>query len=236
MSTTFSIDDTVFSLFPELQVAVVVARGVTNNGSPTELRLDLDHEQHLARQFFSAQLVGDHPNITAWRSAYRLFGVGSRYRSSVEALARRVAKGGSIPTINPLVDSYNLVSLKYLVPAGGEDLNRVQGGIRLTIATGNESFIALGSDTEDPPEAGEVIYADDQGCLCRRMNWREAERTKLTSTTRNALLVLEGLPPITPLEMKEAAHALHDHIHTYGGGDIQLWLVNRLVPTITFTL
>ena len=42
--------------------------------------------------------------------------------SSVEALVRRAGKGGEPVSISPVVDFYNAISLKYLVPAGGFDI------------------------------------------------------------------------------------------------------------------
>lgn len=37
------------------------------------------------------------------------------------------------------------------------------------------------------------MYKDDAGVLCRRWNWREADRTKLEKTTTRAILVCEDL-------------------------------------------
>lgn len=67
-------------------------------------------------------------------------------RCSIEALLKRISKGGQIGTINPLVDIYNGVSLKYGVPVGGEDMDKFVGDNRLTVAAGDEEFITLGSD------------------------------------------------------------------------------------------
>jgi DNA/RNA-binding domain of Phe-tRNA-synthetase-like protein len=43
-----------------------------------------------------------------------------------------------------------------------------------------------------------VIYRDDVGAICRCWNWREADRTKLTAQTRDAVLVVEALPEHPP--------------------------------------
>ena len=122
------------------------------------------------------------------------FGAKSEYRSSVENLYRLVLKGNELRNINPLVDIYNYISLKYMLPVGGEDIDSLSGDLKLTVAGENEiSGLLLGElELRDIP-AGEVLYKDDKGMVCRRWNWKEAERTKLTDDTKRAVLVIEGL-------------------------------------------
>ncbi|MGE5334384.1 MAG: B3/4 domain-containing protein [Nitrososphaerota archaeon] len=162
--------------------------------------------------------IATHPAIAPWRDAYRRFGVKpSKYRSSVESLVRS-ALAQSVHTVNPLVDLYNAVSLAHLLPCGGEDLDATQGDIFLTRADGGEQFTPLGTTQEQPARAGEVIYRDALGALCRCWNWREAERTKLTSVTRNAFLCIEALQPMTERHVRAACEELASHIRTTLGG------------------
>lgn len=232
----FTIHHSIFDRFPDLQIVALIVRGIDNSGSDPAIQDQQALEQNFTRGVFSVETLSSHPNIAVWRKAYTLFGAGSHYRSSVEALVRRTMKGETLPTINKLVDLYNIASLKYLVPIGGEDLNSIKGGVQLKRATGMEPFVPLGETDNDAPEAGEIIYADDAGCLCRRFNWREADRTKLTEHTKNALLTIEGLPPVGEIEVKEAASALQALITRFCGGTSELFLLNHTIPSITFTI
>ena len=161
--------------------------------------------------------------IVDWREAYRAFGMKpSSYRSSIESLLRRVLQGKELPSISPIVDLYNVVSLRHLIPAGAVDLDAVQGGVELTIANGNERFIRLGSTTPEPIQAGEVIYRDDEDVLCRAWNYRESSKSQITPTTRNTCLFLEGLAS-TSKELLELAQAdLHQLLQEHCGGRYQL--------------
>ena len=85
-----------------------------------------------------------------------------------------MSKGGEIGPINPLVDIYNGLSLKYGIPVGGEDIDKFEGNVRLTLASGDEEFMTLGSEKSEPPSPGEIVYKDDAGAICRCFNWREA--------------------------------------------------------------
>ena len=110
----------------------------------------------------------------------------------------RVLKGQPLPRINVLVDLYNAVSVRHVVPLGGEDADRLEGPLRLTITTGGEPFDPRGDGTDvETLDAGEVVWRDDRGVTCRRWNWRQGRRTQLTEHTTRAFFVfdrLDGLP------------------------------------------
>jgi DNA/RNA-binding domain of Phe-tRNA-synthetase-like protein len=81
--------------------------------------------------------------IAVWREAFRKFKTRKGARASIEALLKRVQNGGRIGNINPLVDIYNSISLKYGLPCGGEDMDTFSGDLRLTTADGSEPFVPL---------------------------------------------------------------------------------------------
>nr|WP_081468068.1 phenylalanine--tRNA ligase beta subunit-related protein [Thermovirga lienii] len=122
-------------------------------------------------------------------------------------MLKRISKGEHIGTINPLVDIYNSISLRYALPCGGEDIDKFVGDIRLTTASGNERFVPLGSNENLPPYEGEVIYKDDEGAIVRCWNWRESGRTMLTEETTNAFLCIEL---VDTSRLKEFENALKD--------------------------
>ena len=155
------------------------------------------------------------PHVAAWREAYRAFGAKpQRTAPSVDALWTR-ARAGGLPRVNWLVDLYNAVSVRHVLPVGGEDLARFTGPIRLIRATGDEPFdtVANGAPLVEHPAPGEVVWADDLGVTCRRWNWRQGTRTRLTASSTDALFLLERLDPL-PLEaLDAAADALIDAVH-----------------------
>jgi DNA/RNA-binding domain of Phe-tRNA-synthetase-like protein len=134
------------------------------------------------------------PQVAEWREAFRSFGAKpQRTRPSVEALLRRVETG--LPRIDRITDAYNAVSIARLLPVGGEDLARYEGPARLVRATGDEDFdtTADGQPAMEHPEPGEVVWRDDRGVTCRRWNWRQCVRTRITHSTTTAMFVLDGL-------------------------------------------
>jgi DNA/RNA-binding domain of Phe-tRNA-synthetase-like protein len=190
--------------FPGYRAGVVAASGLVNGPSvPLELAF--------------APL--DHPHLVAWREAFRAFGAKpKRYFCSAEALIRRA---DDFPLINRLVDLYNAVSVRWAVPVGGEDIDRVVGAARLVFATGSEPF-----DGGDPPKPGEVVWADDAGVTCRRWNWRQGARTRLELGTTRAYFLFDALPELDDEALAGAMDELSSALRT-GWPDVPLrsWVV-----------
>lgn len=211
----------IFDVFDRPVVGVIDCRGVDNRVDFVEIQnLLRDAEAEIRRVFSRFESHGRHPHIAAWRTAYKKFGSDPhQHRCSAESLVRRVLKGDSIPHINKLVDLYNYISLKYVIPVGGEDTDAIRGTLRLAFADGTEQFIRLNGTENEPPEKGEVVYKDDEGVLCRRWNWREADRTKLTPDTTNAIIVLDALVPVERAHMERATRELADLIRQFCGGE-----------------
>ena len=148
-------------------------------------------------------------------------------------MTKRIIKGHVPSAINPLVDAYNTVSLKYLLPVGGEDLDQTLGDVVLTVAGEAEKPIHLLGEAEArPPDVGEVIYKDDNGAICRRWNWKEAERTKLTEHTRRAVLVIEAIPPIETALLQQALTDLEALVQTALHAQTRSAILNQAQPSL----
>ncbi|HCI1030679.1 TPA: hypothetical protein NOA82_000287, partial [Enterococcus faecium] len=116
-----------------------------------------------------------------------------------------------------LVDIYNSISLSFGVPCGGEDIEKIAGNLHLGKAQGGESFLPLGADSDAPALPEEIIYYDEQGAICRCLNWREAQRTMLTEETQAAVLVIESINAEQAARGAQAIEALKEKIdQTFG--------------------
>jgi len=212
----------IFEVFDCPVIGMIGCRGIDNSGDSGEIQSLLrDVEKETRLMFSQFESAGQHPHIAAWNTAYRKFGSDPhQYRCSAESFVRRVLKGDSVPHINTLVDIYNYISLKYVIPVGGEDSDAIRGDLRLAFADGTEQFIRLNHTENEPPSKGEVVYKDGEGIICRRWNWREADRTKLTSDTRNAIIVLDALAPVDRVVIESAGGELCALIKHYCGGEV----------------
>jgi DNA/RNA-binding domain of Phe-tRNA-synthetase-like protein len=193
MNVGVHVSPQITAAWPAYEVAVVLADGIRNGPSDQASERLLAAAEQAARES-GLERAADDPRIAAWRRVFSEFGSKpSRYPCSAESLLARVLKGGELPRINALVDTYNAISLRHVIPVGGEDLDQLEGDLRLVRA-----------------EDGEVVWRDDAGVTCRRWNWRQEPRTQLTEATTRAFFVFDQIPPQGALDA--AVHELIEHL------------------------
>jgi lysyl-tRNA synthetase class 2 len=231
----FRVDYKIFDKFPQLIIGIIIAKNIDNTGESEEISKRMKRTLEGIREDMSLEMITKHPKMTVWQDAYRLFGAKDK-TCSVENLYRMILEGKDIRHINKLVDIYNFASIDNMVPIGGDDLGKVDGDIMLTFAKGDEKFIELGKSEEVNPKAGEVIYRDRKEVLCRRWNWRECEKTKITESTRNVALVIEGLPPTDKDEIVDIMGAMATFIENECGGDVIRYNISASNPEIEINL
>jgi DNA/RNA-binding domain of Phe-tRNA-synthetase-like protein len=190
----FAYDEAVAERYPTIRAGVIHATGLTNGPSPSKLLEEYRAEQRAASERLNATAIADLPSIRAWRRAFARFGAKpTQHRNAAEAVLRRLAKHGDIPTINTLVDIGNLVSIRYAMPIAVFDRANVAGPTTVRFATGTESFTNLGSTDIVHPDPGEVVFADSRGIVsARRWCWRQSAQSATGATTVEALIVVEG--------------------------------------------
>ena len=219
----------IFKMFIGLNLGVIIAKQIDNTGSADEIIELIREREKEIRENYNTETLSQEPKIESWRKAYSAFGAKpKKYKSSVESLYRMILKGVDLRPINKIVDIYNYISVKHMVPAGGDDAAKVDGDIVLRFAGGDERFTALNSDETETAKEGEVIYSDDKEVLCRRWNWRECDKTKMTEETRDVVLVVEGLPPVTREELNAALDDLSQMIDEYCGGEIRIAVLDEV--------
>ena len=114
----FKISNVLFEKFPKLQIAVLKVTDLKNNLSNPQIISKLRDVENQIREKYSSDSLSNLSQIKTWREAYSSFGAKpKKYKSSIEALLRRVLAGEEIPSINPLVDTYNYISLKIVKSA-----------------------------------------------------------------------------------------------------------------------
>ena len=166
--------------------------------------------------------VAEHPRIKPWREAYKAFGATpSEYRSSVEAMARRLLRNDALPSINALVDIGNLLSLQHLVPVGGHSMDDLTQDIALRFATGDETFVPFGSTESEHPLPGEVIFVEGNTVLTRRWTWQQANHTLTLPETHSIEINIDRLLPVELEEVHAIANQVMGLVTEFCGGSLR---------------
>jgi DNA/RNA-binding domain of Phe-tRNA-synthetase-like protein len=224
----FKIKEEIFEKFPGLNIGVLVVKGINNQGKNEEvLQLIQKKESEIKANFKKEELTSE-AKIKVWREAYSSFGAKpKKYKCSVENLYRMILDGIELKPINQIVDIYNYISINNIVPVGGDDIDKIDGDIVLQLADGTEDFTQLNSSEIKHPKAGEVIYRDDKEVLCRRWNWRECDKSKMTPETKNVTLVVECLPPFTKGDLNNILEEFKTLVEKYCSGQIKSLILNE---------
>ena len=208
-----AIQPQVTELRPDYTALVIVADGLRPGPSDPATEALLSDAEAAARAVLAGRDPSELEPVAAWRVAYQSFGARpKRTRPSVEALLRRVEAG--LPRIDRLTDIYNAMSVKHLIPIGGEDLARYAGPARLVRAAGDEPFDTNrdAQPVTEYPVPGEVVWRDDTGVTCRCWNWRQCVRTRITGSTVSAVFILDGLAALGTDGLQAAGRDLAGHL------------------------
>lgn len=207
-----------------LRAGAIVFRDVHVGSASPALRAEIaDAVREVQARFPDPRAVRSLPEVVAFQEILRKVGVNPRKEQpSVERLLSYALKRGDLPAINSLVDAYNLVSVRSACSLGAHDLDRIACPVALRILTGREAFTPLGRDTATPVLAGEFGYVDAADRVLCRLDLLQAEFSKVTATTRNVLLIVEGTTVHSPDTLRRAVAEVVDGVRRHGGGTAEV--------------
>ncbi len=121
------------------------------------------------------------------RKLYKAFGIEpTKTRPSSEALFRRVIRGKGVYQINSIVDCANYCSLKFLLPIGLYDADKVQGDILLSIGNERAGYEGIGKEWVNVEKR--IALYDQQGPFGNPSS--DSARTKITEITHRVIWVI----------------------------------------------
>ena len=232
----FAVEPDVFARLPGMRLAVVVAHDVDNR--PERPDVTRAWAEAWAGAAATAAPYGNaqsHPRVVAWRQRFQAIGVSMRhFPTSIEALLRRAMKGGAPFRINPLVDFYNGVSLRHVVPIGGFDLGRVSGPLLVRLTRDGDTFASLDGEGVIAVPAGEVAYATGPTILTRQLMWRQARDGLIHSETRSVFLVSESVPESGSGLAEVIVDELAAGLHRSFGATVRTFVIDAATPHVAW--
>jgi DNA/RNA-binding domain of Phe-tRNA-synthetase-like protein len=191
-------DEGIKSRFPGYGAVILyVSNFQLKDEAVVELVLDSYTKSTMSCIGLSEDTLLENEVILGWRETYKNFSVKPRSAvCTIESLLKRVLVEGKLPSINPVVDLYNLVSAKYLIPIGGEDRDRLASNLIFREAIAGDTFVESEKGDVTFPAVGEPVWVDEEGVTCRRWNWRQCFRTRIRRDTKNMYFVLDALPGV----------------------------------------
>lgn len=188
----FSVSKEVFQKMDNVCFGIVVAKGINNEENKKIAEL-LKDSIELTEIKFQDRKVKEVKEIVYYRDSFVKLGINpNKFMSSIEAIITRVAKKKGFPSINPIVDLGNAVSIKYFVPLGAHDIEASEDDICIRFSKNGDNFIPFGGNEEEYLEDGELIYSVGNKVRTRRWIWRQSEQGKITKESKNIFFPIDG--------------------------------------------
>lgn len=225
----FFVEDKVFEMLPDYCLGIVVADGVDNSAEKEMITAMLDQSGLEFAQKYVGQDIRELPNIKACRDAFRVLGMNpNKYMCSIEALTRRVQKGGLLPHINPIVDLGNALSVKYQLPMGAHDIEQMDAeGLAVRFSTEQDSFLPMGETQAEVMPDGELVYVSGHTVKTRRWLWRQSDDGKITENTKSVFFPIDGFASVNYDAVIRARDELYEVLKSTFGCNVRTGLIER---------
>lgn len=203
--------------FPELALGYAVVRGVVVGPRDDELDSFVRSREQELRSRYSLDRLKDVPLVRVYRDLFWRLGIDpTKKRPAAEALLRRVLRGSGLPSISNVVDAYNIASVETLVTMSAYDLARVSPPLEIRFARRGEEAILIGGRVWRA-SGGELVLADRLGMLCVYVHG-DAERSKVSGSTKEVLLVAYGAPGVESGYLRLALEKAVNYVTRFAGG------------------
>jgi DNA/RNA-binding domain of Phe-tRNA-synthetase-like protein len=220
--------DEIWRDFPSLVAGALYCEAITPDAEVGE---QVGRFNDIAAARLETATESELPEVQAWRRAFSAMGLKpTQYRCASESLLRRFRKEKSLPSIHPLVDLCNAVSMSFAIPVAVYDIARVDQYLQVRRATGDETYLTFSGEVEKP-EHGEVIFADASGrAHARRWTNRQSSLSAIRPATSSVLIVAEGLHDSAQADVPRLLGSLAGEIADIWPTDPRPAILNRSAP------
>jgi len=135
----------------------------------------------------------------------------------IENLRIIIKKSSKLPTINNVVDAYNVVAFEKNLSIGAHDLDKIKGNVSIRITDGTEPYTPLGTGQAGKAEKGEYACMDDEKVICR-MDIKQCDETKITGQTKNVFIYVQGNKATSDKYIRDALKRACENILKFCGG------------------
>ncbi len=205
--------------FPDICALVGRVNGVKVGRSEERLKRFAEGIYDEVRRSYKLESLKDVPIFRTYRDFFWRAGIDpTKVRPAAEALIRRVLAGKPIPSVNNVVDAYNLASIKTCIALAAFDEEQLKGELTLRFAREGEEFLGIGMRKPMRLGGGEVVVADEEK-LVAIYPYRDSDLSKVVESTKNVLLLVCGVPGIGWDLLARAGEVALGYITEFCGGE-----------------
>lgn len=216
-----AIDDAVREKFG-LSIGIATIRGVgQKERESSEISTEIAEVEAETKRSFRIDAVKDVRTIRLQRDFFWHMGVDpTKVRPASEALLRRILSNKGLPRVSPIVDAYNLASVKSLLTFSAFDMKRIDPPLRVRFSREDEEVLLIGN-RKKRLTGKELVLTDASKVLCVYVHG-DVDETKVRDATTDVLLVAYGFPDISLEELKGGMIVASKYIQWFAGGEVVL--------------
>lgn len=176
-----------------INVIFLSITSIDNSYFNQSLKDEIERYYKLYSEKYTLKDFENEANIIGYQKLHKKVGITENSLiASPESIIKILLKHKSLRSINPIVDTYNYISIKNKVSIGAHDMEHIKGNVELRLTNGNELFIPLGKDKPQTINSGEYCYIDDSNEVICRLDCRQCDKTKTSNNTRSCLFIIQG--------------------------------------------
>lgn len=202
--------------------AYFVLRGVANRALDQGFEVVKKKRLEKVLENLSSESIESNQVLVGFRDLHKAVGKSSKkYVSSSENLLKFLLKNKNLPSVNLLVDIYNLISVESCLALGAHDLDHINDRITLKITDGTEEYWPLGYGKQKPVSSGDYAYVDGGNEVICWMEVRQVEKTKVTNDISDVFYIVQGNASTDIGTLKNVTNNLIELTKEYCGGEVE---------------
>lgn len=231
----YSIDKSVFELNPQIKFGIIVGHDIrnsdTNENDVERLR---SAEVKMKNQIKPEELREIH-NVALYRDVMIKSGLNpNKYPPSVEAMFKRIIKGGKLPIINALVDLCNAVSIENTISLGGHDLKDIHKDLEVRYSKADDIFLPFGETEYESVPENELVFTSGNVVQTLKWVWRQSELGKITLDSKDVFFQLVGFEYEEGTSLYNAMNEIENLVKERFHGSVTKYIVDKNNPSIEF--
>ncbi len=231
----YSIHPYIFEKNPNVCFGIVVGKGLKNSETTEQDSVRLSESESSVRECIPSDQLKTAPGIVVYREALKNVEInGNKFMNSVEAMSKRIVKGGTLPRINALVDLCNAVALKYLVSLGAHDLRDIHADLAVRISATGDKFLPFGEETYEDVAPGEVVFTSGNIVQTRQWLWRQSKLGMIDLDSTDIIFQLVGFKGEHYQTFEGALKEVEVLAQERFGGETVSYVVDAARPEIEF--
>ena len=189
----YTVDKSVFGLNQDIKFGILIGKNIKNSETLADDEKRLRNAEHKMRETVQIDQVRELPNVSFYREIMTQAGINpNKFPPSVEAMYKRILKGGQLPVINALVDLCNALSIEQIISLGAHDLNDIHEDLEVRLSRKGDVFLPFGAAEYENVDDGELVFTCGNIVQTRKWIWRQSELGKTSIYSKDIFFQLVG--------------------------------------------